>query len=65
MIDHLVGDSYEEMEARVFKYLLHEQPQTWESQLNQAEETGDQDNKQSGDWEETWNYQETLSLIHI
>ena len=67
MMDHLAEDTYEEMKARVFKYLVHvkgisyEEPKTWGSQLNQAEGKGEQDNKQSGDWEEEpWNYQETL-----
>ena len=53
MLEHLAKDSYEELKARVFKYLVHvkgityEEQKPWGSQLNQAEETGQREESQA------------------
>ena len=46
MLDHLAEDSYEELKARVFKYLVHvkgityEAPKTWGAHLHITSEWG-------------------------
>ena len=71
MLDHLAEDSYEELKARVFKYLVHvkgityEEPKAWGAQLNH---TGGQANpqdqsSQDGDGWGDWSHQETLSAL--
>ena len=46
MLDHLAEDSYEELKARVFKYLAHvkrityEAPKTWGARLRSTSEGG-------------------------
>ena len=50
MLDHPAEDSYEELKARVFKYLVHvkgityEEPKAWGAQLNYTGEGGTKDN---------------------
>ncbi len=50
MLEHLAEDSYEELKARVFKYLVHvkgisyEEPEAWGAQLNYAAEGGAKEN---------------------
>ena len=51
MLDHLAEDSYEELKARVFKYLVHvkgityEAPKTWGAHLNSTSEGGARSNE--------------------
>ena len=50
MLNHIHEDSYEEMKARVFKYLVHvkgityEEPKAWGAQLNHIGDGGSRDN---------------------
>ena len=52
MLEHLAKDSYEELKARVFKYLVHvkgikyDEQKTWGNQLNQTEERSNSEGSQ-------------------